>query len=65
MVAAFATPDGSKISKLIFKATICSYDAFVLIRNMRHVGADKLQRSSHTRGTIRKMFFFLRDVGGH
>lgn len=52
------TPDGSKISKLIFKATICSYDDFVLIRNMCHLGADKLQRSVHSSGTMRKIFLF-------
>lgn len=56
-------PNGYKISVLIFKATICSYNVFVLIRNMCHLGADNLQRSVHSSGTRRKILFFFGNVG--
>lgn len=56
-------PNGSKISVLIFKATICSYNVFVLIRNICHLGADSLQKSVHSSGTRRKILFFLGNVG--
>lgn len=56
------TPNDSEISTLIFKAIICSYNAFVLIRNMCHLGADKLQRSVLSSGKWERILFSLSDV---
>lgn len=60
------TGNGSENSVLIFKATISSYVAFVLIRKACHLGADKLQRRAHSSGTVRKNnFSFCRLLQPH
>lgn len=44
---------------LICKATISSYNAFVVIRIIGHLRVDKLQRYVHSSGTVRKIPPFL------